>query len=819
MQPGTPAGPRHRTIPVVAAILGLLASLLVATAGAGTASAVPSAASTSVVATVSVSTTDVGRPSWWDGDCDANRFNRIAASFGWDGAGAHRLGAVYLGVPVCGPRPWVDGSPNVLWGRAGWGEAEWQCVELAQRFMAQVYGTRAYQANGSQVVKNYSTAYGGNLVKITNGTVGRAPVPGDIVSFTTPNNPWGHVGVIARSTVDANGNGSVLMMSQNDTSDGWRTLPVTGWTLGNLGTLRPYGWLHDPTGRGNPLGEGSFVRSSDSKYFYRIVGGAPVLVTTWKAYGGVQPYSVIDPQQFAKLRAYPKDGTYLQDTTSGQVYRMAGGAPLAVASSDAAKLPGWSTADKIGVDHWSFVRKDHLRATPADRTQICRVDNGYCYIVAGGAPMLVPKASMATTPGWNSRTALMVSGAEFQTYTNLRANPVDGTFLCDSDTGSCYRTAGGAPLLMGASDPKVPGFNPTTVVRAPHWEFAHATHLRARPLEGTVLCPVGDPECYVVAGGAPVAIKPATSPAVPTRNGVRVARTELRTPVRLNHKPADGTTLKSAQTGKLYVVQSGVARLVDATLSSTTAAASTRTPIVVDQNAVDNAGMAGAWSHLASAPAVARLDTPILQFQLGSAATLTWPVPVASSAVASYDVRYERAPYGGRFQAWVQPRAWTGITATSVRAGMVRGWDYCFQVRARNRAGQVGPWSNTRCTATPLDDTAATATSAGWLRSNSALLYAGTAMRTTTKGAWWKLEGVSVARLGLVATTCPTCGKVAVWINRTRVAVVDLSSPTLAYQQLVQFPRFAVTNGTVTLVVVSDTGKTVQVDGLALSRT
>lgn len=331
-----------------------------------------------------------------------------------------------------------------------------------------------------------------------------------------------------------------------------------------------------------------------------------------------------------------------------------------------------------------------------------------------------------------------------------------------------------------------------------------------------MLCPVGDTSCYVVAGGAPVAIKPSTTPAVSTRNGVRVSRTELRTPLRLNHRPVDGTMLRAAQTGKLYVVQSGVARLVDATLSST---AVTKAPITIDQNAVDNAGMAGAWVHLASAPAVARLDTPTLQFQLGSAATLSWPVPVASSVVTSYDVRYERAPYGGRFQPWVQPSAWTGITTTSVRSGLLRGWDYCFQVRARNRAGQVGPWSNTRCTSTPLDDTAATATSAGWLRSNSALLYAGTAMRTTTSGSWWKLDGVSVARLGLVATTCPTCGKVAVWINRTRLAVVDLSSPTVAYQQLISLPRFAVTNGTVTLVVVSETGKTVQLDGLALSRT
>ena len=141
-----------------------------------------------------------------------------------------------------------------------------------------------------------------------------------------------------------------------------------------------------------------------------------------------------------------------------------------------------------------------------------------------------------------------------------------------------------------------------TVVRAPHWEFAHSTHFRARPVDGTVLCPVGDTQCYVVAGGAPVAIKAAAVPAVPVKAGIRVARTELRTPLRLNHKPVDGTVLKSAQTGATYTVQAGVAKLVTAKL---TGAAATKAPIVIDQNAVDNAGMPGAWSHLASAPAVA----------------------------------------------------------------------------------------------------------------------------------------------------------------------------------------------------------------------
>jgi len=118
--------------------------------------AVTSAGATTVapsaVVAPTATATDVGAPSWWVGDCDATRWGPLAKAMGWTGVGSHRLGASYLGVPVCGPRPWVDGSPNVLWGRAGWGEAEWQCVEVAQRFMAQVYGTVAYGGNGSQVV-------------------------------------------------------------------------------------------------------------------------------------------------------------------------------------------------------------------------------------------------------------------------------------------------------------------------------------------------------------------------------------------------------------------------------------------------------------------------------------------------------------------------------------------------------------------------------------------------------------------------------------------------------------------------------------------
>jgi hypothetical protein len=193
----------------------------------------------------------VGQPSWWNGsDCDAAHWNSVAAGLGWSGTGAHELGASYLGVPVCGPRPLSDGAPDVWWLKSGWGELEWECTELAFRFMGQIYGVSAYSANGDTVVSNYSSADGGGLVKVNNGTAGVAPQPGDVISFNGPGN--GHVAVVASSSVNTSGNGSITLISENDTANGWRTLSVSSWVVQGFGTRTPYGWLHDPKGRGGP---------------------------------------------------------------------------------------------------------------------------------------------------------------------------------------------------------------------------------------------------------------------------------------------------------------------------------------------------------------------------------------------------------------------------------------------------------------------------------------------------------------------------------------------------------------------------------------
>jgi hypothetical protein len=152
-------------------------------------------------------------------------------------------------VKVCGPRPFFDGAPDVTWTHGGWGEYEWECTELVFRYMYLADGiTNAWQANGNTVYANYNSSYGGGLIKIANGS-GTPPVPGDVISFgATAANSAGHVAVVESTSVNASGNGSIRLISQNDTTTGWRTLAVSGGTVSTAGTGlgAAIGWLHKP---------------------------------------------------------------------------------------------------------------------------------------------------------------------------------------------------------------------------------------------------------------------------------------------------------------------------------------------------------------------------------------------------------------------------------------------------------------------------------------------------------------------------------------------------------------------------------------------
>src|SRR5947209_2558693 len=68
-------------------------------------------------------------PSWWNGTtCDTTKVSNSAP-----------LGTYYRGLPACGPIGLPTNKSTEVTFPGGWGEYEWQCVELSMRFMYLAY--------------------------------------------------------------------------------------------------------------------------------------------------------------------------------------------------------------------------------------------------------------------------------------------------------------------------------------------------------------------------------------------------------------------------------------------------------------------------------------------------------------------------------------------------------------------------------------------------------------------------------------------------------------------------------------------------------
>lgn len=120
--------------------------------------------------------------------------------------------------------------------------------------------------------------------------------------------------------------------------------------------------------------DGTLVGTSGDGRVYVIAGGAPLYVSNWNAIGGPRPVTGIDQwdvvhtdNPLAHLRQYPADGTFI-NTSTGRVYRVAGGAPFYVTR--------WSiyggVQPYVNVDQWAVDNPSdphaHLRSSPLDGT-------------------------------------------------------------------------------------------------------------------------------------------------------------------------------------------------------------------------------------------------------------------------------------------------------------------------------------------------------------------------------------------------------------------------------------------------------------------
>ncbi|MDF2994090.1 MAG: hypothetical protein K0S37_4604, partial [Microbacterium sp.] len=173
------------------------------------------------------------------------------------------------------------------------------------------------------------------------------------------------------------------------------------------------------------------------------------------AVGGAQPVVTIDQAAIDNadggapwdhLRRYPADGTLVSSGATGEVFRVAGGAPLYVSSWDAVGGPQPAvTIDHAAIDNADGAAPwDHLRRYPADGTFLTTVA-GQAYRVVGRAAL--PLGSWAAVGGVQPSTlidgaAIARSGSPAP-WNHLTSAPTDGSVVTTQPSAKSYRFSAG----------------------------------------------------------------------------------------------------------------------------------------------------------------------------------------------------------------------------------------------------------------------------------------------------------------------------------------------------------------------------------------
>ena len=228
-------------------------------------------------------------------------------------------------------------------------------------------------------------------------------------------------------------------------------------------------------------------------------------------------------------------------------------------------------------------------------------------------------------------------------------------------------------------------------------------------------------------------------------------------------------------------------------------------------------GTLGCWENAPRPSVTVAWQDP---WRLTSRAVLNWSGTPALSPVTTFDVRYKRARWDGRYGPWVNLMSATPLTSTQLTASP--GYEYCLAVRARDADGAVSRWTGATwqddsvgCTASPFDDRLLTR-SAGWTALADPRYYRSTALRSSTRGARLTVSGITTGTFGLLVTTCPTCGSVGVtWrtLESNERRLISLYSPVRRDRQFIPMSGEAASRGALTLTVMSS-ARPVIVDGV-----
>jgi surface antigen len=289
---------------------------------------------------------------------------------------------------------------------------------------------RAVPADGTFVNSNqdgavYRIAGGAPIYVSTWDTYGGPqPTVGiDKWAVDNPGHPGAHLRAVPENGTFVNSNqdgavyriagGAPIYVSTWDTYGGPQpTVGIDKWAVDNPG--HPAAHL-----RAVPA-NGTLLNSNQDGAVYRVAGGAPIYVSTWDAVGGPQPTVGIDKwavdnpgHPAAHLRGVPENGTFL-NSSSGAVYRVAGGAPIFV--SDWALFGGvrpFVTVDKWAIENTANPAA-HLNRVPSDGTRVKGLPSRSYWSFSSGTRTLSTANSNAVDVDDVGLAAFSQSGTESQ---------------------------------------------------------------------------------------------------------------------------------------------------------------------------------------------------------------------------------------------------------------------------------------------------------------------------------------------------------------------------------------------------------------------
>jgi hypothetical protein len=178
-------------------------------------------------------------------------------------------------------------------------------------------------------------------------------------------------------------------------------------------------------------------------------------------------------------------------------------------------------------------------------------------------------------------------------------------------------------------------------------------------------------------------------------------------------------------------------------------------------------------------------------------ATVAWSgTDIGPAGIASYDLA--RSYDGAAFTILA-----SGLTGTSMVSLLAPGHTYRYEVRARDKAGNVGAW-----TAGPTLRPALTQQSSSYVHFSGSStttyssLYSGGSERYLRAAGAWASYTTSARSLSFVTTVGPNRGFARVYVDGVYATTLDLNDPTTTYRY-VAFSRTWSTVGTHTIRIVS----------------